>query len=111
MKADFDELPPTFNRLLKNRWVGSNAKKRWMILLRDKLGADYKCPEPCEIIILWRVMHLQDDDNCKARFKVIGDALQRAGYISNDKQIKLSVNQMVVPHLKDQGFSMVIQGG
>lgn len=104
---DFDKLPPTFNRLLANRWVGHNAKKRWVGLLREQIQLD-QFPDPCHIKIVWRVMHEQDDDNLVARFKVIGDALKRAGYIIDDKpkHLTLTVSQIVVHHLSDQGFSM-----
>ena len=108
-KFEFDELPPTFNKLVRNRWVGSNAKKRWMILLREQLGTD-PLPDPCHIKITWRVMHAQDDDNRLARFKVIGDALKRAGLIVDDKSthLTLEVHEVMAHHLKDQGFTMEV---
>lgn len=112
-KFDFGELPPTFNDMLRWHWTKRAAQKnRWIILLKQKLGANYHCPEPCEIIVLWKVMREQDDDNCSARFKFVGDALKRAGYISDDKPSVLHLpkpSQMTVPHLSEQGFSMLIR--
>ncbi len=108
----FDELPPTFNALNGRHWYAAhNAKRRWQVLLREQLGPDYHCPEPCEITVMWRVMHMQDYDNAHARFKVIGDALKRAGYISDDKPeiLHLTVRQERVAHLHDQGFSMEVR--
>ncbi len=108
----FDELPPTFNMLNGRHWYAAhNAKKRWQTLLREQLGPYYRCPEPCEITVTWRVMVLQDYDNAYARFKVIGDALKRAGYISDDKPevLHLAVRQERVAHLHNQGFSMEIR--
>lgn len=112
MTFDFDELPPTLNRMLSSHWrTRANAKKRWELLLREKLGPDYRCPEPAEVVVTWRVMHEQDDDNSKGRFKCIGDALQRAGYISDDSPdvLRLSVKQVRAKHLSEQGFTMQIQ--
>ena len=110
---NFTELPPSLNSVIGKRWALSNAKKRWMILLKESLGPYYHCPEPCTIEIHWRVMHHMDDDNSTARFKTLGDALKRAGYISDDKPSVLRLakpQQTVVKHLNEQGFTMTISG-
>lgn len=108
---DFGELPPTLNRLLASHWrTRANAKARWTLLLREAIGLN-RLPDPCEVFVTWRVMRLQDDDNSRGRFKVIGDALKRAGYIIDDspEHLHLNVDQVRVAHRNEQGFLMVIR--
>ena len=109
---NFDELPPTLNRLIGSRWLSHNSKKRWMVLLYEQMGCD-QLPDPCHVKITWRVMHSQDRDNQVARFKVIGDALKRAGYIVDDSpaHLTLETDEVIVHHLREQGFTMDVDAG
>src|SRR5512142_1233790 len=86
LSFEFYELPPSLNQTLRAHWSKRKAVKDYFALLfrngYNTSGA--KIAEPVEVSVTWRVMHRMDDDNAKARFKLIGDAMKAAGIVSDD---------------------------
>lgn len=107
-----DTLPPSLNTMLRQHWSARSREREYFNQLFRYYLYGKAAPEPCEIIVTWRVMRLMDEDNAKARFKLLGDALVKAGILSDDNPdvIKsLVVKQERVKHRAEQGFDLEVR--
>lgn len=107
----FDCLPPSLNQTMRMHWSKRKAVKEYFAYLfmngYNLSGATIA--EPVEVSVTWRVMRRMDDDNAKARFKLIGDAMKAAGIVSDDNPDVLHLNepkQEIVKHRVEQGFTV-----
>lgn len=114
LSFEFYELPPSLNQTLRAHWSKRKTVKDYFTLLfRSGYNTSgVKIAEPVEVSVVWRVMHKMDDDNAKARFKLVGDAMKAAGIVSDDASDVLHLNepkQEIVKHRAEQGFVVTVR--
>ncbi len=110
----FDQLPPSQNQLLRMHWrrrtVALDAWIFWMKAQAQEQNLSSEAPAwHIAVGCLFKVARLMDEDNAQARFKLIGDALVRAGLVVDDNPnaLQLAVFQRKVARA-EQGVELTL---
>ena len=109
----FDQLPPSQNQLLRMHWRRrAVALDAWIFWVKAQAQEQNLSEAPAWRITvgcLFKVARLMDEDNAQARFKLIGDALVRAGMVVDDNPnaLQLAVFQRKVART-EQGVELTL---
>lgn len=92
----FDQLPPSNNQLLRMHWRRrKQLLDAWIFHVKtqaQELNLPAERPAwRMRVQANFLVYRLMDDDNAEARFKLIGDALVKAGLLLDDNSAALQL--------------------